>query len=361
MIGKSVQPPEGMGAPAGDPRMRVYHLVRPGELSLQKIEIPVPSDGEVLARVDVALTCGTDLKTLERGHARLKVPGPLGHEWAGTVETLGAGVRGVARGDRVVATPTAPCGDCAFCLRSEENLCLHLFEQMALGAYGEYVLVPRHIVNRNMFVIPDGVSSHQAAFLEPLACTVHGADLLSLTGDRTVVFLGDGPISLLFIQVARLRGAGRIVLVGRHSIRLEVGHLMGADVVLNVREVDVRGAVEALTDGLGADTVVECVGHPEAWSQAMGLVRRGGEVLFFGGCERGQSVRFDTERIHYDEITLRGGFHLTPDSVLRAWELITTGRLNFDAIVTHRMRLEELPAAFDLMRRREALKVAISP
>jgi L-iditol 2-dehydrogenase len=347
--------------PAEDLRMRVYRLVRPGELSLERTEVPVPSDGEVLARIEVALTCGTDLKTLDRGHARLKVPGPLGHEWAGTVEALGPGVRGLERGDRIVATPTAPCGDCAFCLRGEESLCLHLFEQMALGAYGEFILIPRHIVNRNLFVIPRSVSSWQAAFLEPLACTVHGADLLRLAGDRTVVFLGDGPISLLFIQVARLRGAGRIVVVGRHPARLEVAREIGADMVLSAHEVDARSAVETLTDGLGADTVVECVGDPAAWSQAVDLVRRGGEVLFFGGCERGRGVTFDTERIHYDEVTLRGGFHLTPDSVLRAWELITTGRLNFDPLVTHRMRLEELPAAFDLMRRRAALKVAISP
>jgi L-iditol 2-dehydrogenase len=277
------------------------------------------------------------------------------------VAAVGAGVRGIQRGDRIVATPTAPCGDCAFCLRGEENLCLHLFEQMALGAYGEFVLIPRHIVNRNLFVVPDDVTSQQAAFLEPLACTVHGADLLRLTGDRTVAFLGDGPISLLFVQVARLRGAGRIVLIGRHAGRLEVGRRNGADVVLNAREVDVRSAVETLTDGLGADTVVESVGYPEAWTQAMDLVRKGGEVLFFGGCERGQSVTFDTERIHYDEVTLRGGFHLTPGSVLRAWELIAAGRLKLDALVTHSMRLEDLPAAFDLMRRREALKVAISP
>jgi L-iditol 2-dehydrogenase len=341
--------------------MQVVQLVRPGELSLETTEVPVPSDGEILARVDVALTCGTDLKTVERGHARLKVPGPLGHEWAGTVEALGEGVRGIAVGDRVVATPTAPCGDCAFCLRGEENLCSHLFEQMAIGAYAEYILVPRHVVNRNTFVVPDSVPSWQAAFLEPLACTVHGAGLVRLSGDRTVVFLGDGPIALLFLQVARLRGAGRITLIGRHESRLEIGRRLGADVVLNAHYADVRSAVEAISDGLGADTVVECVGSPEAWAQAVDLVRRGGEVLFFGGCGPGLGVTFDSERIHYDEITLRGGFHLTPASVARAWELITGGSVSFAELVTHRMTLEELPAAFELMRRREALKVVISP
>jgi L-iditol 2-dehydrogenase len=341
--------------------MQVVRLVRPGELSLETAEVPIPSDGEILARVDAALTCGTDLKMVERGHARLKVPGPLGHEWAGTVEALGGGVRGFETGDRIVATPTAPCGDCAFCLRGEENLCSYLFEQMVLGAYGEYVLVPRHVANRNTFVIPDSVPSWQAAFLEPLACTVHGADLVRLSGERTVVFLGDGAISLLFLQVARLRGAGRLALIGRHQTRLEAGRSLGADVVLNARHVDVRTAVEAITDGLGADTVVECVGRPEAWAQAVDLVRRGGEVLFFGGCEAGLGVTLDSERIHYDEITLKGGFHLTTDSVARAWELITTGSVKLAELVTHRMPLEELPAAFELMRRREALKVVITP
>jgi len=152
--------------------MRVFHLTRPGELNLESVPLPEPADGEVVARVSVALTCGTDLKTFQRGHARLKVPGLLGHEWAGTVESVGSGLESFSPGDRIVATPTAPCGDCAYCLKGQENLCLYLFEDMALGAYGEYVLVPRHVVNRNAFRIPDSVADVHAAFLEPLACTV---------------------------------------------------------------------------------------------------------------------------------------------------------------------------------------------
>jgi L-iditol 2-dehydrogenase len=341
--------------------MRVYHLVRPGELRLDTVEVPEPADGEVLARVAVALTCGTDLKTFERGHARLKLPGLLGHEWAGVVESVGPGVGSVRPGDRIVATPTAPCGDCAYCLSDAENLCFHLFEHMALGAYGEYVLIPRHIVNRNAFRIPDSVGDVQAAFLEPLACTVHGADLLRLGGDRTVAFLGDGPISLLFMQVALLRGAGRVVVIGHHPDRLELARALGADATANALVTDPREAVRATTDGLGADSVVECVGRPEAWGQAVQLARKGGEVLLFGGCEKGSEVRLDTERVHYDEITVKGGFHYTPDSVRRAWELICGGTVALDPLITHRMGLGELPAAFERLRRREAVKVAIVP
>lgn len=351
----------GSDAPLSGGLMRVYHLVRPGELRLDSVEIPQPAEGEVLARVAVALTCGTDLKTFERGHARLKVPGLLGHEWAGEVAAVGEGVTSLRPGDRVVATPTAPCGDCAYCMQSEENLCLHLFEHMALGAYGEYVLVPRHVVRRNTFMIPEGVPDVRAAFLEPLACVVHGADLVRLSGNRTVAFLGDGPIALLFLQVARIRGIDRIVVIGRHAQRLELARRLGADVAIDSRVADPAQAVEAWTDGLGADTVVECVGRPEAWSQAVGLARRGGEVLLFGGCEKGCSVTLDTERIHYDEIALKGGFHYTPDAVRRAWELICDGTLVFDPLVTDQVPLQELPAAFERLRRREAVKVAIVP
>lgn len=341
--------------------MRVYHLVRPGELRLQRVEIPRPGDGEVLARVAVALTCGTDVKTYQRGHARLKVPGPFGHEWAGAVVAVGDGVRSFKTGDRIVATPTAPCGDCVYCTRLQENLCLHLFEHMALGAYGEYMLLPRHVVNRNTFLIPDSVSDLHAAFLEPLACVVHGADLVQLSGERNVAFLGDGPIANLFLQVARLRGVGRTILIGRHAQRLELARTLGADAVLNERETEPVGALQAITDGLGADAVVECVGRPEAWELAVRLARRGGEVLFFGGCETGSSFRLDTERVHYDEITLRGGFHYTPDAVRRAWELICSGMLMLDALVTDSLSLNELPTAFDRVIRREAVKVAVVP
>jgi L-iditol 2-dehydrogenase len=341
--------------------MRAFQLVRPGKLQLRQLEIPAPADGEVLARVSLALTCATDLKTYERGHARLAAEGPIGHEWAGRVEMVGPGVRTFRPGDRMVATPTVPCGDCAYCLRGAENLCLHLFEHPALGAYAEYVLIPRQIVNRHAFAIPEGVTDERAAFLEPLACVVHGADLVHLSGDRSVVFLGDGAMVLLFVQVARRRGAGRIVVVGRHAARLELAKRLGADVVVDGRAEDARAAVLAQSDGLGADTVVECVGRPEAWQEAVGLARRGGELLFFGGCERGSAVTLETERVHYDEVALRGGFHYTPASVRRAWELICRNALALDPLVTHRLPLEELPEALALMRRREAIKVAIVP
>lgn len=341
--------------------MRVYELVQPGDLRLHERAVPQPAEGEVLAQVSVALTCGTDIKTFERGHARLKLPGRLGHEWSGRVVAVGPEVSKFSVGDRIAATPTAPCGDCAYCVRGEENLCLHLLEATAFGAYGEYLLIPRHIVKRNAFKVPAAVPDERAALLEPLACVLHGAGLVPARGDRAVVVLGDGPIGLLFVQLLRMREVDSLILIGRHEARLEKAREMGADVAVNGRTSDPATAVRTLTDGLGADVVIECVGRPSAWEEALGLVRRGGHVLFFGGCEAGTTVEFGTERLHYDELTVRGGFHYTPEAVQRAWDLVCSGALALEALITHRMPLERLPEAFDLIRRREALKVAIVP
>lgn len=330
-------------------------------MRLEERPTPRPADGELLVRISVALTCGTDLKLVQRGHPKIPFPAPLGHEWAGRVAAVGAGVRGFRDGTRITALPTAPCGDCAYCVRRLENLCVHLFDVTAFGAFADTLLVPRHIVARNAFEIPDAVPDEHAAFLEPLACVVHGASLVRLGGDRTVVLLGDGPIALLFLQVARLAGANRIVLVGRHEARLTAARALGAEHVVDASRESPQATVREWTDGLGGDTVVECVGRPEAWVQAVSLARRGGEVLFFGGCERGTELRLDTERVHYDELTLRGGFHYTPASARRAFELICARALHLDPLLSGAVDLEGLPMAFERVRRREAVKLAVRP
>ncbi|MBI4512625.1 MAG: alcohol dehydrogenase catalytic domain-containing protein [Gemmatimonadetes bacterium] len=342
-------------------RMRVWRLTAPGELRLEEVETPRPRDGELLVRVEVALTCGTDVKLWLRGHPKIPFPTILGHEYAGRVAAVGRGVRGFSEGDRVVALPTAPCGDCAYCLRRLENLCVHLFQATGFGGYSDYVLLPRHIVNRHAFPIPSGVSEEVAAFVEPLACVWHGASRIDLAGDRTVAFLGDGPIALLFVQLARLLGAGRTVLIGRHPRRLETARIVGADCVVDATHEPMEARVRELTDGLGADTVVECVGMPEAWHQAIALARRGGQILLFGGCEPGTEVCLDTARLHYDELDLRGGFHYTPSSARRAYEWICDGALRLGPLISERVPLIELPRALERVRRREVVKVAVRP
>lgn len=341
--------------------MRAAVLVRPGYVEMREVAVPAPGPGELLVRVDAALTCGTDLKTYQRGHPRIPLPTPMGHEFSGTVAAVGAGVERFREGDAIACVPTAPCGACRLCRRGRENLCPDAVGRMVFGAFAEYVLLPRHIVDRHVFPRPATLAAHEAAALEPLACVVHGADRVALEHAGHVVFLGDGPITLLFLQVARLRGAERVIVVGRHEARLAVARELGAETILDLGAAVLREAILERTGGVGADVVVECVGRPEVWEAAPALAAPGGEVLLYGGCAAGTRASFDTLRLHYEEVDLKGAFHYRPASVREAYELLADGRVATGPLVTHRRPLGRLEEALGLVLRREAVKVALAP
>lgn len=349
----------GAGAIAG--RMLAAVLVEPGRVELREADVPAPGPGELLVRVDAALTCGTDLKTFRRGHPRIPLPTPMGHEFAGTVAAAGAGAGRFREGDAIACVPTAPCGRCRACRRGRENLCPDAVGRMVFGAFAEYVLLPRHIVERHVFPRPASLTAGEAAALEPLSCVVHGADRVAFHEAEHVVFLGDGAITLLFIQVARLRGAGSILVVGRHDRRLDVARRLGADTLRDPGADALRDAVLERTGGVGADVVVECVGRPEVWEAAPALAAAGGEVLLYGGCAAGTRAAFDTLRVHYDEVDLKGAFHYRPADVRDAHALLADGRVLAAPLITHRTPLARLEDALSLALDREAIKVAVAP
>ncbi|HEX7052197.1 MAG TPA: alcohol dehydrogenase catalytic domain-containing protein [Longimicrobiales bacterium] len=352
---------------------------RPGVIELREAPVPVPGAGELLVRVDAALTCGTDVKTYRRGHPKIPLPIPMGHEFSGTVAGVGAGVSGFREGDAIACVPTAPCGACRLCRRGRENLCAQAVGRMVFGAFAEYVLLPRHIVECNVFPRPAGVPAEVAAALEPLSCVVHGADRVALDRAEHVALLGDGPIALLFVQLARLRGAGRILVVGRHPVRLAAAEALGADVLrdpgaersavdpdtaLPARDAgraaaQVREAVWEWTGGVGADIVIECVGRPEVWEAAPALAATGGEVLLYGGCAAGTRAAFDSYRLHYDEVDVRGAFHYGRGDVRCALGHLTAGDVDIASLITHRRPLARIEEALDLVFTRAAIKVAV--
>jgi L-iditol 2-dehydrogenase len=348
-------------ATAALPRtMRRAELLRPGELRLSDAPVPRPGRGELLVRVDVALTCGTDLKTYRRGHPRIPLPAPLGHELAGTVVAVGGGVHDFRAGDALASAPTAPCGTCGLCRRGRENLCPDAVGRIVLGAFGDYVLLPAHVVATNVFPRPAGMTAEVAAALEPLACVVHGAGRVPLDRADTVLVLGDGPIALLFVQLARLRGAGGVLVAGRHEPRLAVARALGA-ATTDAGEAELEAEVAERTGGSGADVVIECVGTADAWRAAQRLAGPGGTVLLYGGCPAGTAVAFDAERLHYGEVDLIGAFHYTPRAVREALELLARGAVRIDPLITHRLPLERLPEALGLALSRTAIKVAVTP
>jgi L-iditol 2-dehydrogenase len=316
-------------------------------------------------RVEVALTCGTDLKTYRRGHPKLPLPTPLGHEYTGVVVAAGEGVTRFRPGDAIVAAPSAPCGACPPCARGLENLCDRIDgTTMAWGAFADLIRIPAHVVRRNVFLRPPGLDPREAALLEPLACVVNGVARLDLTRAETVAVLGAGPIGLLFVALLERRGVERVLLVGRHARRLEAGRAMGADEVVDLppgsSPADVARLVRTHAKD-GACAAVECVGRPEAWLGAIAAVRKGGEVLLYGGCAGGTQVPLDAHRLHYDALTLKGAFHFTPADVRIALDLLARRALPLKGLVTADVPLSRVEEALEAAGRGDALKLAIVP
>jgi L-iditol 2-dehydrogenase len=341
--------------------MQCAVLVRPGLVELHEVPMPEPGPGELVMRVETALTCGTDLKTFLRGHPHIPLPAPLGHEASGVVSAVGAGVRGFKEGDPLICVPTAPCGECRFCRQGRDNLCAEAIGRLNLGAFADYLRIPSHIVSANTFVRPPGMSADVAAAVEPLACVVHGSDRIDWALAGSVVFLGDGAIALLFLQMARLLGNVRILVAGRHTTRLETARALGADAVTTASDGELRNTVLEFTGGAGADVVIECVGRVETWRLAQDLAAAGGTALLFGGCAEGSTVSFDAYRLHYQEVDLLGAFHYGRADVRDALDLLADGQVKIAPLITHRRPLQQLHEALDLVLTRQAIKVAIEP
>ena len=297
--------------------MRALRFHGPGDLRVEEVPRPEPGPGDVLVQVEVALTDGTDAKAFRRGHPLLlaELPSPFGHEFCGI---------DVATGRRVVAANSAPCGECAACRRGEETLCENL-QPFLNGAYAEYLLVPRRIAERNLLPAPSGLAPGVAAMVEPLACCLRGVERAGIKGGETVAVLGPGPIGLMVCAAAKDAGA-HVVSVGGRPGRRELAREFGA----------VPG------DGRGADIVIEAGGTPEAWQDAVDLVRPGGTAVFFGGRELG----VDTFRLHYEELTLRGSFHHTPRHVRAALAFLASGAYTWERLVTHQVTLEQVAGLF---------------
>jgi len=304
--------------------------------------------GEVRIAIEAALTCGTDLKVFKRGHHAKMIapPAVFGHELAGVISEVAAGVANWKAGDRVVVANSAPCCECPYCRKGRENLCDDLL--FLNGAYAESIVVPARLVEKNLLRLKEETAFRDAALTEPLACVVQGVEDCQLRAGQGVLVIGSGPIGLMFVCLARRLGCS-VVVAGRGESRLRTARRLGADHV-----VDVGGDASLVTSmQAGAhssfDVVIEAVGKPETWEAAVVLARKGGIVNFFGGCPPGTTVSLDTGRIHYSSLTLVASFHHTPRTIRRALELIESGIIKADDFVDGECPLSELPELFKSM------------
>ncbi len=334
-------------------------LREPRTIELITTAVPVPGVGEIVLRVRAALTCGTDLKTYRRGHPRLPF-GPFGHECAGDVVAVGAGVRHIHEGDAVIPMPTASCGHCDACRRGLEHLCDEQFTGIVLGAYAEYLLVSAKVVASQLIQKPSQLTYIEAAFAEPLSCVVHAWAKLRTSRPEHVAVIGLGTIGLLHLLVAKANGV-RTIAVGRRPDRLALASTVGTDVVIDSEREPVSEALRSATGGTGPDVVIECTGASTLWTQAPQWVSRGGRVVLFGGLPAGTQVPFDATRLHYDEVDLISSFHFRPTDVAEAERLLADRTINVRPIITGVEPLANIVDVFATLDRSRGVKYALLP
>ncbi|UCE82039.1 MAG: zinc-binding dehydrogenase [Deltaproteobacteria bacterium] len=320
------------------------------DVRLERIPVPKQQAGELLVRVDAALTCGTDLKVYLRGyHERMiSPPAVFGHEFAGEVVASDNGRFPI--GTRIVAANSAPCWDCYFCALDKPNLCTDLL--FVNGAYAEYIRVPARIVDENCLILPADLPASKAALVEPLACAVKGIEDVAVNEGEKVLVIGAGPLGLMLARLSVLAGA-EVTSVDDQVDRLVVARELGVASTVTGRltpELVEQLRAEYTPHKLGFDCVIEAVGKPETWNQAVELVRPAGRVNLFGGCEKGTELRVDTTRLHYDEIRIYASFHHTPETVRKALELIATSEVPAFSLVREGRSLLDLPNVLQEMR-----------
>ncbi len=338
--------------------MRALVCERPGHVALMEVPEPQPGPGEAVVRVESALTCGTDLKLIRRGHPKVPFPTVLGHEYCGRVVRAGAGVP-FAVGERVVSGVSGACGECPDCREGRPNHCPTAFDHAVWGTWAEQVLIPARVVASTLLRVPDELSSNAAALLDPLASVLRGLGRLPDPSGRTVLVLGSGPIALMFTSLLFRRGAARVLVAGRNAGRLAAHASLGAE-TLSMRE-SLGPQVRDRSGSRGAELGVETTGAPEVAEEAPGLAARGGTVLLFAGLAREARLPVLAHRVHYDEVTLAGSFHYTPEDARTALDLLLRGELPIGLLVTSESSLERHPFVLERLSRGEEMKVAFRP
>ncbi|HEV8610439.1 MAG TPA: alcohol dehydrogenase catalytic domain-containing protein [Thermoanaerobaculia bacterium] len=332
--------------------MRGFVQTGVGRFEERELPRPVAGPGEVVLRVRAALTCGTDLKLLDRGHPRITLPVTMGHEACGEIVEIGPGVERFAPGDRVVPGISGPCGDCHECGRGFENLCATGHADRTWGAFAELLRVPAAVVASNLHPAPPGLPDEIAAFLDPLASVLHGWNRLAPVRGTLLVY-GAGALGLLWAATARSREIPTIVAARGNALRLETARAYGARVI----DLD-RDAPNSA--GL-TDMAVDCTGDPEVWRRLADLVAPGGKVLLFGGCAPGATVAWDAARLHYSEISLLGSFHYTPKEARAAIAMLASGEIDPSRLICGRGSLSDLPRFLEAQKRREGIRYAVFP
>jgi L-iditol 2-dehydrogenase len=336
-----------------------------GDVRYEKTPLPGCRAGELRVKVDACAVCGSDFKTFQHGNPRMKPPMVMGHEFTGAIETVGVGVTGFAVGERIVMATSISCGECVYCRRGWNNLCVKL-DPMGFsypGGMAEYVIVPAVAIrNGHVVKVPGGIAPEHAALAEPMSCAVNCAENCGIRGGETVVVVGAGPLGILNMHVARKYGAAKLILAQRAGKRFAQAAAFPCDRLVNTTTEDLAAVVRSETGGVGADVAIVAAPEAAAQEQSLDLVRKRGSVCLFASLPAGASMlSLDSRKIHYNELYVCGASDSTPAHVRKAVTLLAQPDFPGGKIANPLLRLADIQKAFTTMEARDGMRVVLRP
>lgn len=343
----------------------VYH--GPNDLRVEEVPVPTIGNGEILIRVLSASICGTDLRIFHGDH-RMYTPGTVripGHEFAGTIEEIGGGVTGYSVGQRVFCAPNTGCGHCLQCITGNNNLCAN-YEAIGItldGSFAEYVRVPANSVQQgNVIPVSEKIDPAVAALVEPFACVLRGQNALRIHPGEVVLIIGAGPIGIMHLKLARVRGAGRIIVSEPIPERAAQASSMGADRVVDPNSEDLQSVLEDESQGHGADAIIVAAPSHSAQETALSLAAIGGRINFFGGLPKDRpSINLNSNLVHYKELVITGTTACSTADCWQAVQMLNSGLINLSDLISQRFPLRDGQAAFAAAENRRSLKIVLEP
>lgn len=329
------------------------------------VQMPVcPEDG-LLIKIDAVGLCGSDVRTYFHGHHHVSYPVILGHENAGTIVEIGSKVEGFELGERIIVNPVLPCGKCWYCQKGWQHMCSDrlTYGHQIQGGFAEYMVVPGIGLDRGQVLkIPTDVSSEDIVVVELLSSIINSQEYANVSLGETVAIIGAGPIGCLHTEVARLRGAKRIILIDINDNRLKLAENFSATDLINSSEVDLKEKIMDITDGFGVDVVISATPIAETQSQGIDILRKRGRIVLFGGLSaENPFTTLDSNKIHYNELAVLGAFAYGPDTFKKAFDLVANRMVKLDGFVTHVLPLKDAVEGIKEIKAGNALKVVLKP
>ena len=343
----------------------VYH--GPNDLRIEEVPVPEIGPGELLIKVLSASICGTDIRIIHGNH-RMYSSGTvriLGHEVVGNIDKVGEGLASFIVGERVFIAPNMGCGHCEQCVSGNNNLCSN-YDALGVtmdGGFAEYMRVPANSIQQgNVIKIGDSVDSAVAALMEPFACVLRGQNALHIKPGEVVLIIGAGPIGVMHTKLAKLRGAGRVIVSEPMADRAAQVKRMGADRVVNPIEEDLKAVIAEESKGRGADVIIVAAPVHAAQESALQLAAIGGRINLFGGLPKDRpTINFDSNLVHYKELIITGTTACSTNDCWQAAQIANSGFVDLTDLVSQRFPLKDAVAAFAAAEDRKSLKIVLEP